>query len=136
MNTAIKQAREAYLEKHPFDPKAKAVMALDGNGLPEGFLTMPHLDDVQILAAKLGVEYLAICHDEESVEDWISTVASLAGSRYVSGLIYANAFRGISDLLGEIFQEVGVQDTMTSLAIQGWAKDFSENDFTTKENNE
>ena len=56
----IKRARDLYLSQNPFDPHKKAVPAVDGSGMPAGFMTFPDIGEMQILGCKLGMEYLAI----------------------------------------------------------------------------
>ncbi|UYL87889.1 hypothetical protein SEA_MALISHA_60 [Gordonia phage Malisha] len=119
----IKRARVLYLSQNPFDPHKKAVPAVDGSGMPAGFMTFPDIGEMQILGCKLGMEYLAICHDEDAVEDWINTCLSLAKSPELTGILMANVFRGINTVLGEILN--GRRDAMTAFAIDAWGRDFS-----------
>ncbi len=128
MTNAITEAREAYLTEHPFDPHEKALEAFDENGMPAGFMTMPNFGEMQVLAAKLGTEYLAICHDEDSVQEWIELVLHLAKSPELAGIIFANVFRGMNLIIGSVIENAGLRDVMTGVAIEGWSKDFGDFD--------
>ncbi|WP_412475401.1 hypothetical protein ACK8HH_17345 [Gordonia sp. LUNF6] len=122
----IAAAREEYLAEHPLDPHENALLGHDLDGMPAGFLTMPNLGDMQIVAAKLGTEYLAICHDEDSVEEWINLVLKLAQSPELAGIMFANVLRGMNLLIGSILERAGLTDAMTGIAVEGWTKDFSD----------
>lgn len=125
---SIAAARSQYLTDHPFDPHEKALEAFDENGMPAGFMTMPDFGQMQIIAAKLGTEYLAICHDEDAVQEWIELVLHLAKSPELAGIMFANVFRGMNLIIGSVIEGAGLRDAMTSVAIEGWSKDFD--DFT------
>lgn len=124
---AVDKARENYLAEHPFDPHEHALMGYDLHGNPSGFLTLPDMGDMQVLAAKLGFDYLARCTsgDEEDIEEWVVSAVKLAGSPDLAGIMFAHVFRGIDMFLGHLFNTTGVSDTIRSIAIQSWQKDFT-----------
>lgn len=122
---AIAAAREQYLAKNPFDPKANALMGYGADGMPSGFLTMPNLGDVQILGCKLGMEYLAICHDEDLVEEWIHTCMGLVKDPELLGLLLVNVFRGVNLFLGDMIGRHGLREAMEHIAAEAWERDFS-----------
>lgn len=124
---AVDKARDNYLAEHPFDPHKHALMGQDMQGNPAGFLTLPDMGDMQVLATKLGFDYLARCAsgDEEAIEEWIVSVIKLAESPDLAGIMFANVFRGIDLFLGSIFAHTGLEDTVRSIAIQSWEKDFT-----------
>ncbi|MCF8610000.1 hypothetical protein L5G28_07475 [Gordonia sp. HY285] len=122
----IAAAREEYLADHPLDPHEKALMGHDLDGMPAGFITVPDFGHMQIVAAKLGTEYLAICHDEDSVEEWITLVLKLAQSPELAGIMFANVFRGMDLLIGSIIERAGLTNAMAGIAVEGWGKDFSD----------
>lgn len=124
----IAEAREEYFRDHPFDPHEKALMAHDENGLPSGFLTLPDMGEMSVVAAKFGMEYLAICNDEEAIDDWIMRVTTTAGGPEMAGIMFANVFRGIDQILSTIIdRDPNFRQVLVNIAIQGWSKDF--NDF-------
>lgn len=120
----IEQARNAFLQRHPFDPHQNAVMGQDADGNPAGFMTFPDMGELGILGCKLGMEYLAICHDEEAVEEWINTCLSLARSPEMAGILFANVFRGINVFLGTVFADRGLTEAMASVAVESWEREF------------
>ncbi|AER47796.1 hypothetical protein DEADP_53 [Mycobacterium phage DeadP] len=124
MRSDIAAAREKYFAAKPFDPHKNAVPAVDGDGMPAGFMTMPDLGELQIIGCKLGMEYLAICHDEEAVEKWINTAAMITKSPELLGILFANVFRGVNIVIGEIISNAGLRRKMTDLAVEAWDIDF------------
>lgn len=124
---ALDQARESYLASHPFDPHKNALMGQDMQGNPAGFLTLPDMGGMQVLAAKLGFDYLARCTsgEEEDIEEWIVSVIRLADSPDLAGIMFANVFRGIDLFLGHMLSTTGLVDAVRSIAIQSWEKDFT-----------
>lgn len=126
MTNLIEQARMAYLAVQPFDPAKNAVMAQNGNGDPAGFMTFPDIGEMQILAAKLGMEYLAICSDDEAVEKWIDTCLGLAKSPELVGILFANVFRGINIIVGGILDTAGMSAKIRELAVEAWSIDFTD----------
>lgn len=122
----ITKAREEYLAEHPLDPHENALMGHDLDGMPAGFITMPDFGHMQVVAAKLGTEYLAICHDEDAVEEWINLVVKLAQSPELAGIMFANVFRGMNLLIGSVLERAGLTEAMAGIAVEGWGKDFSD----------
>ncbi|WP_288337889.1 hypothetical protein [uncultured Gordonia sp.] len=120
----ISRARHKYLQENPFDPDRRSVPAVNAAGEPSGVMTFPDLGELGILGCKLGMEYLAVAHDEDAVEDWIQDCVSLAKSPEVVGLLFANVFRGMNTLLGSIFADRGLQPKMESIAVEAWEKNF------------
>lgn len=120
----ISRARQQYLRENPFDPNANAMLAHDIEGMPAGFFTFPDVNEMGILGCKLGMEYLAIAHDESAVEDWIAMCLGLAKSPEKSGLLFANIFRGVNSLIGSILADRGLTGQMADFAVEAWEKDF------------
>lgn len=120
----LSRARKQYLRENPFDPNKNAIMGHDADGMPAGFITLPDMGELGILGCKLGMEYLAICRDEDAVEEWISTCLGLAKSPELAGILFANVFRGMNTLIGTILVDRGLADQMVSIAVEAWEKDF------------
>lgn len=128
MRSDIAAAREQYFHAKPFDPKKHAIPMEDRNGMPAGFMTLPDMGELQIIGCKLGMEYLAICHDEEAVEKWINVALSLTKSPELAGILFANVFRGVNTVIGSIISNAGLRRKMQDFAIEAWDRDF-DNDF-------
>lgn len=126
MRSDIAAAREQYFTAKPFDPKKNAVMGEDQHGNPAGFFTFPDLGELQIIGCKLGMEYLAICHDEDAVDKWINTALGLAKSPELAGILFANVLRGVNVVIGEIISNAGLRRKMQELAAEAWQIDFDE----------
>lgn len=123
--TKIHQARESHLKAHPFDPHKHAILGHDENGIPAGFLTLPDMGDSEVLSMKFGMEFLAICHDEEEVEAWMQRVLAVAGSADLAGIMFAHAFRGIAPIIAEVKKWVpDLQDNWEYVCAEGWGKEF------------
>ncbi|MDN6706410.1 hypothetical protein [Corynebacterium glyciniphilum] len=135
----VKHAREAYLKEHPFDPHKNALMGHDLDGNPAGFLTLPDMGELEVTAMKLGMEYLAICHDEDLVTEWVGTVMSLAGSTELAGVMFAHIFRGMDAIVAARIgtrniggltkgEEEDNRAIFAKIAADGWAQHFGGND--------
>lgn len=118
----IARARKKYLRDNPFDPNKNAVPSYDTEGNPAGFMTFPDIGEMQILGCKLGMEYLAICDDEDALEEWINTCLSLAKSPELTGILLANVFRGMNTLIGSLLSDR--REMMAEFAIEAWEKSF------------
>ena len=126
MSSAIDKARQEYLAKHPLRNSA-AVPTIDLEGNPKGMLAVPDLGDVQIIGMKLGIEYLAICHDDDKVEEWIDQVLSIAHEPGLAMILFANVFRGMNTIIAmrtgtDSSQES--RDLYENIAVDGWNKHF------------
>lgn len=124
-NEIIDRARQRYLAAHP--PRIKSVPAVDlASGQPAGepFL-IPDLGDMQIIGCKLGMEYLAICHDDEAVEEWIHTAMGIVKSPELAAILFANVFRGVNSVIGNMVEDAGARTRMQQLAVEAWTRDFS-----------
>lgn len=117
---AIADARTAYLASNPLNLHAKAAPTLDSSGSPAGVLTFPDLAQVQLLAGKLGIEYLAICNDPEEVESWIDTVLSLGQTPDATMLLLINVFRGIDEIAASLVGGGEGRRIMERLAVDAW----------------
>lgn len=125
---AIEEAREEYFKDHPFDPHKNALLGHDSEGMPSGFLTLPDMGEMAVVASKFGIEFLAICNDHEAVNGWIEKVIQTAGSPDLAGIMFANVFRGIDGILSNIIeQDRDLRQVLVNIAVEGWDKDF--NDF-------
>lgn len=132
----VKKAREAYLAEHPFNPNKNALMSNDAEtGLPVGFLTLPDIGEAQVVGMKLGMEYLAICHDDELVTEWIGTVMSLAGDTELAAVMFAYVFRGMdvivsarigtTNLGGMSAEDMDAnRHIFAKIAADGWSQHF------------
>lgn len=125
MKDSIVKAREEYFAKHPFDPKKNALLSHDSDGAPAGFLTLPNMDELAIVSMKFGFEFLAHVRTDDDVDEWISAVMKQAQSADVAGIMFAHAFRGISELLPSLIDSnPGLGGVMENLSIDGWEKEF------------
>lgn len=120
----IAQARKHYLAANPV--RTMSVPSHTADGTPGSDFTFPNLDDVGIVGCKLGMEYLAICHDGEAVEDWINDVMSIAKEPEHLGIVFANVFRGVNVVIGSIISNAGLRTKMHQMALEAWQKDFNE----------
>lgn len=121
----ITKARESYLRAHPFDPHKHAVLGHNTDGIPAGFLTLPDMGEMQIVAMKFGYEFLAAVRTDDEVDEWISNISKVAGSPDLTGIILAHAFRGIAPVVGQIIdQDPGLAQTMQRISAEGWEKTF------------
>lgn len=121
-NDLIAQARKRYLAEHPVRVKSMPAFASDGS--QAGSMSFPDLGDTQIVAAKLGMEFLAVCHDDELVEEWIQEALGVAKDPLWAGVLFANVFRGINIVIGTIIGDAGLRGQMEKLAVNAWTKDF------------
>lgn len=78
MNGSIVEAREKYFAEHPFNPKEKALLTTDENNIPVGFITLPDMGELSVVATKFGYEFLAHVRTDEDVDKWISAVMEQA----------------------------------------------------------
>lgn len=120
----LSQARKHYLAAHPV--KTLSLPSQTSDGTPGPDFTFPDIGDVQVIGCKMGMEYLAICHDEEAVEEWINAAISIVKEPEHLGILYANVFRGINVVLGEIISNAGLRTKMHQLALEAWQRDFNE----------
>lgn len=121
----IARARRQYLEAHPFDPEKNVIPTVNVQGESSGVIALPDLGEMGILGCKLGMEYLAVAHDEDAVEGWINDCMSLAKSPETASILFANVFRGMNTLLGSVFEDRGLQESMESIAVEAWERDFN-----------
>lgn len=125
-NDLIAAARRRYLADNPLRVNA-APMTDANSGAPMGSMPIPNIGDMQVIGCKLGMEYLAICHDEDAVEDWIHTVMGIVKDPELLGILFANVFRGVNVVVGEIVShDDGLRHRLEQLAIDAWGRDFSE----------
>jgi hypothetical protein len=129
-NEIIDRARRRYLAANPL--RLNCVPTVDlASGERSGEMTFPNIGDMNILGCKLGIEYLAICHDDEAVEEWIDTAMGIAKDPELVGILFANVFRGVNILIGNMIDGAGARTRMQQLAVEAWGRDFS--DFTSAE---
>jgi hypothetical protein len=124
-NDIIDRARRRYLAANP--PRINSVPAVDattGQPVGEPWL-IPNIGDMQILGCKLGMEYLAICHDDEAVEEWIHTALGIVKDPELAGILFANVFRGVNVVIGSMIDGAGARTRMQQLAVEAWGRDFS-----------
>lgn len=120
----LTQARKRYLTANPV--RTMSLPSQTADGKPGSDFTFPNLDDVGVVGCKLGMEYLAICHDGDAVEEWINEVMSIAKEPDHLGIVFANVFRGVNTVIGSIISNAGLRSKMQQLALEAWNKDFSE----------
>lgn len=120
----LAQARKHYLAANPV--KTMSVPSQTADGTPGPDFTFPDIGAIQIIGCKMGMEYLAICHDEEAVEEWINAAISIVKEPEHLGILYANVFRGINVVIGGIISNAGLRTKMHQLALEAWQKDFNE----------
>lgn len=125
MDHRIEQAREDWFANHPFDPNKNAVLTHDEDGIPSGFLTLPDLSDTSVVALKYGYEFLASVRTDDDVDEWLASIFRTAESADLAGIMLAYAFRGIAPIIGQIIDnDPGLAETMKTICVQGWEKDF------------
>lgn len=128
-NELIAQSRRRYLAENPL--RLSSVPTMDGTtGKPTGdSWTIPNVGDVEIIGCKLGMEYLAICHDDEAVNEWIHTAMGIVKDPEMLGILFANVFRGVNVLISKFIDDLGAREQMQKVAVDAWRRDFGE-DFT------
>jgi hypothetical protein len=130
-NEIIDRARRRYLAANP--PRITTVPAVDATtGEPVGEpLLIPNIGDMQILGSKMGMEYLAICHDATAVQEWINMAMGIVKDPELLGILFANVFRGVNVVIGSMIEGAGARTRMQQLAVEAWSRDFS--DFSSDE---
>lgn len=125
-NDIITQARRHYLTENPL--RTTSLPTMDGNtGKPTGnSWTFPNIGDIQIIGCKLGMEYLAICHDDEAVNEWINVCLGIVKDPEMAGILFANVFRGINVIIGKFIDETGARQQMQRMAVDAWRRDFNQ----------
>lgn len=123
-NDLIAQARKKYLAANPL--RMKSIPAHTADGKPAGSMTFPNIGDVQIIGCKLGMEYLAICHDEDAVEEWIHTAMNIVKDPDTAGILFANVFRGMNIVIGAMTERPGLREHLQRQAVEAWNRDFGE----------
>lgn len=125
MDHDISQARESWFSKHPFDANKNAILAHDEEGVPAGFLTLPDIGDMGVIAMKYGYEFLAAVRTDDDVDEWLANINRTAKSPGLAGIMLAHTFRGIAPFIGQIIDnDPGLAETMKTIAVQGWEKEF------------
>lgn len=125
MKESIVKAREKYFAAHPFNPKENALLSHDEDGLPVGFITLPDMDEMSVVAMKFGYEFLAHVRTDEDVDEWLSAVMTQAQSPEMAGVMFAHAFRGIAGILSNLIdRNPGLSEVMERIAADGWGKEF------------
>ncbi|CAB0593143.1 hypothetical protein CIP107578_00714 [Corynebacterium diphtheriae] len=125
MNESIVEARKNYFSAHPFNPKEKALLVTDENDIPVGFITLPDMGEMSVVAMKFGYEFLAHVRTDEDVDKWISAVLGQAQSADIAGIMFAHAFRGIAVILPSLIDKTpGLREVMEEIAADGWGKEF------------
>lgn len=121
-NELIAQARKRYLAQHPL--RTKELETVNADGSPSDVKwTFPDLGDTQVIAMKLGVEYLAICHDDDAVEEWISTCMGIGKDPEWMGILFANVFRGMNALIAVMTNRPGIREHLQRQAVEAWGFD-------------
>jgi hypothetical protein len=123
-NELIAQARRRYLAENPLRVTDVPAHTRDGSPTSATF-PIPNMDDMGVIGCKLGMEYLAICHDEEAVEDWIHNAMRIAPSPELAAVLFANVFRGVNVVIGSIIDNKGLREQMEKMALEAWGRDFS-----------
>lgn len=124
MNELIAQARKRYLTENP--PRTMSFATVDGDtGKPGEPFTFPNIGDIQIIGCKLGMEYLAVCHDDEAVEEWIQAAIGIAKDPESVGILFANVFRGMNSVIGVMTERPGMREHFQRQAVDAWTRDFS-----------
>lgn len=122
-NDLIAQSRKRYLAEHPLRTKELETVSADGTPSDVKW-TFPDLGDTQIIAMKLGMEYLAICHDDELVEEWISTCMSIGKDPEWMGILFANVFRGMNVVIAGMTDRPGLREHLQRQAVEAWGMNF------------
>ena len=123
MNELIARARNRYLSEHPV--QQMSFPTVDETGKAGEPLTFPNIGDLQIIGCKLGMEYLAICHNEDAVEDWISNSIGIAKHPEMVGVLFANVFRGFNTVVAELTARPEIREHFQRMAVEAWNRDFS-----------
>jgi hypothetical protein len=71
------------------------------------------------------MEYLAICHDDDALEEWIHTALGIAKNPELAGILFANVFRGMNIVIANMIEWSGARTRMQQLAVEAWGRDFS-----------
>jgi hypothetical protein len=124
VNDLIAQARRRYLAENPLRITDVPAHTLDGSPTSVTF-PIPNIGDMGIIGCKLGMEYLAICHDEDAVEEWIHSAMAIAKSPEMMAVLFANVFRGVNVVIGSIIGNQGLREQMEKMALEAWTRDFS-----------
>lgn len=125
MKDLIVKAREKYFAVHPFNPKENALLSHDEDGLPVGFITIPDMGEMSVVAMKFGYEFLAHVRTDEDVDEWLSAVMTQAQSPEMAGVMFAHTFRGIAGILPHLIDaNPGLSEAMQKIAADGWGKEF------------
>lgn len=122
VNDLIDRARKKYLKANPLRVNELEAQTPDGKPAPP--LTFPNLGDIQIIGCKLGMEYLAICHDEDAVEEWINTCISIYREPDWAGMLFANVSRGMNIVIGEMTNRSGLREHLQRQAVEAWNRQF------------
>jgi hypothetical protein len=94
-------------------------------GRPGEDWIIPDIGDMQVTGCKLGMEYLAVCHDDGAVEEWINSALSIAKTPELVGILFANVFRGINIIVGDLVGDER-RTRMQQLAVEAWGRDFGD----------
>lgn len=125
MDRRIEQARESWFENHPFDPRKNASLAHDEDGTPAGFITLPDMGEMSVIAVKYGYEFLAAVRTDDDVDEWLENINQTAESPDLAGIMLAHAFRGIAPIVGQIIdKDLGLAETMKTISAEGWEQEF------------
>lgn len=120
----VDKAREEYLAKHPFDPHGNAFMGFDSDGLPAGFITFPNTDDLQVLAAKFGIEFIAVAHNDDEAVEWLANIIKVTENAEVAGIMLAYVLRCIAPIIGQVVKECpGLEAKMRKNSVDCWKKE-------------
>ncbi|KAA1248762.1 hypothetical protein F0Q45_18760 [Mycobacterium simiae] len=124
-NDIIAQARRRYLAANPLRINSAPTVDI-ASGKPGEPFRIPNIGDMQIIGCKLGMEYLAICHDDDAVQEWINTAMAIMKDPGLLGILFANVFRGVNVVIGNMIEGAGARTRMQQLAAEAWSRDFSE----------
>lgn len=123
-NDILDRARRRYLAANPLRIISLPTVDLESGKAGDEW-RIPNVGDANIIGAKLGMEYLAICHDDEAVEAWIHTAMGIAKDPKLLGILFANVFRGVNVLIGNLINDAGLRTHMQQIAVEAWGRDFS-----------
>lgn len=124
----IRDARAARLATDPFDPQKNAIMSHTLDGTPAGFLTLPDMSELSMLAMREGMDLLPRLTDEDAVEEWISDVLTLMRDPDAVGLFLVNVIRNLAPILAAGLRtdtDEGAQEKYRRFAFEAWFKSFT-----------
>ena len=125
----IHVARRESLAADPYNPNKNALPTFNKDGELIGMSTLPDFDDLDALSLRLGMEYLAICHDETELDAWIHRCIQISGSPQDAGLVFARVLRNMNLSIAAALRtdnDPQRRELFNAMAVEAWTKDFSQ----------